>query len=52
MIAASLLIGFASFAYGFLEGTLDLPPFPMIWILPIMIGLFAVFANVFKWMYR
>lgn len=42
MIIAALLTGFGSFAYGFLEGALDLPAIPTIWIFPVMIGLWGL----------
>ncbi|OLF72227.1 hypothetical protein AWH62_10305 [Maricaulis sp. W15] len=42
MIIAALLTGFASFAYGFLEGALDLPTIPLIWVFPVMIGLWGL----------
>lgn len=42
MIIAALLTGFGTFAYGFLEGALDLPAIPMIWVFPVMIGLWGL----------
>ncbi|WP_291843994.1 hypothetical protein [Maricaulis sp.] len=42
MIISALLTGFGTFAYGFLEGALELPPIPMIWIFPAMIGLWGL----------
>jgi hypothetical protein len=52
MIGAALFTGFASFSYGFLEGSLDLPVIPMIWVFPAMIGLYGVFACLLKWYYK
>lgn len=51
-IAATLVTGFGTFAYGFLEGAVDLPDFPIIWIMPMLIGLQGVFAFVLRWRYR
>ena len=42
MIISALLLGFGSFAYGFLEGALDLPAIPTIWIFPALIGLWGL----------
>lgn len=42
MIIAALLMGFGTFAYGFLEGALALPAFPTIWIFPTLIGLWGL----------
>jgi len=52
MIASALITGFASFSYGFLEGALELPAIPMIWVLPVMIGLYGIFTAILKWRYR
>ncbi len=51
-IAAALLVGFATFAYGFLEGALELPVISMIWILPAMIGLYGLISAMLNWHYR
>lgn len=48
-IGAALIIGLASFAYGFLEGALELPVIPMIWVLPAIIGLYGVLTCVLKY---
>ena len=47
MIISALLLGFGSFAYGFLEGALGLPPIPTIWIFPSLIGLWG-FVGCFQ----
>lgn len=52
MLIAALLVGFGTFAYGFLEGALDLPALPLIWVFPVMIGLYGLTACVLKWVYR
>jgi hypothetical protein len=51
-IASALVTGFGTFAYGFLEGAIALPDFPIIWIMPMLIGLQGVFAMLLKWRYR
>jgi len=48
-IGAALLVGLASFAYGFLEGALELPAIPMIWVLPAIIGLYGVITCLLKY---
>jgi len=52
MIASALITAFSSFAYGFLEGALDLPVISMIWVMPVMIGLYGLIAAFLKWRYR
>tara|TARA_R110000868_G_scaffold57591_10_gene177907 strand:- start:5818 stop:6204 length:387 start_codon:yes stop_codon:yes gene_type:complete len=52
LIIAALVTGFATFAYGFMEGAVDLPAIPMIWVFPVMIGLSGLVSCVLKWVYR
>ncbi|WP_417468951.1 hypothetical protein [Maricaulis sp.] len=52
MLIAALLTGFASFAYGFAEGAVDLPQISLIWVLPVMVGLSGLVACVLRWHYR
>jgi O-antigen/teichoic acid export membrane protein len=51
-IASALVTGFGTFAYGFLEGAVNLPAFPIIWIMPMLIGLQGLFSFILKWRYR
>ena len=51
MLIASLLVGFGTFAWGFLEASLDLPAIPTIWIFPALIGTYGLMACVLKWRY-
>ncbi|PWE17099.1 hypothetical protein DDZ18_10390 [Marinicauda salina] len=46
MLVSALIVGFASFTYGFLEGALALPDISMIWVLPALLGVMGV-AQVF-----
>ena len=52
MLAAALLTGFACFAYGFMEGAVDLPEISLIWVLPVMVGLSGLAGCVLRWHYR
>jgi len=49
MIVSALLLGFGSFAYGFLEGALGLPAIPTIWIFPALIGLWGLVGCIQKY---
>jgi len=51
MLVSALLTGFACFAYGFIEGAVDLPQISLIWVLPVMIGLSGLVACVLRWRY-
>jgi hypothetical protein len=48
---AAVLTGFITFTYGFLEN-LGFPPFPTIWILPMMITLWGLGLGYFSRRYR
>lgn len=52
MLVASLLVGFGTFAYGFLEGVLELPTIPLIWIFPALIGIQGLTSCVLNWIHR
>lgn len=51
MLISALLTGFACFAYGFVEGAVDLPDISLIWVLPVMVGLSGLVAFVLRWRY-
>jgi len=51
MLIATLLVGFGTFAWGFLEGAMDLPAIPTIWIFPALIGTYGLMACLLKWRY-
>ena len=36
------IVGFASFGYGFLEGSINAPNISMLWVLPALIGIYGV----------
>ena len=38
VLIAALIIAFASFTYGFVQGAIDLPDISLIWILPALIA--------------
>ena len=40
------IVGFASFGYGFLEGSTDAPQISMIWVLPALIATYGVVYGV------
>lgn len=52
MLISALLTGFACFAYGFVEGAVDLPQISLIWVLPVMIGLSGLVSAILRWHYR
>ncbi len=52
MLVSALVTGFASFAYGFIEGAVDLPEISLIWVLPVMIGLYGLISCGLRWVYR
>jgi hypothetical protein len=52
MLISALLTGFACFAYGFVEGAVDLPSISLIWVLPVMVGLSGLVSAVLRWVYR
>ncbi len=40
------IVGFASFGYGFLEGSINAPNISMIWLLPALIGTYGVISCI------
>lgn len=46
------IVGFASFGYGFLEGSINAPEISMIWVLPALIGTYGVASSVLAWRLR
>lgn len=45
-LVSLVLVGVASFTYGFLEGAVALPAIPMVWVFPALIGTAGI-AQVF-----
>jgi len=46
------IVGFASFGYGFLEGSMNAPEISMIWMLPTLIGTYGIASSVLAWRLR
>ena len=40
------IVGFATFGYGFLEGSIDAPYISMIWVLPALISTYGVASYI------
>ncbi len=40
------IVGFVSFGYGFLEGSVNAPNISMIWVLPALIGCYGVASHI------
>jgi len=43
------IVGFASFGYGFLEGSTSAPKISMIWVLPALIATYGVIYRILMW---
>ena len=46
------IVGFISFGYGFLEGSIGAPHVSMIWVLPALIATYGVVSSVLMWRFR
>ncbi len=46
------IVGFASFSYGFLEGSMNAPDISMIWVLPALIGTYGFVSGVLLWRFK
>jgi hypothetical protein len=51
MISAAV-VGFGSFAYGFLEEWADFPHLPLIWVFPALIGIWGLAACIVRLRYK
>jgi threonine dehydrogenase-like Zn-dependent dehydrogenase len=49
IIWAAGLVGFVSFAWGFLEVAIEVPAIPYIWVLPALIGTYGVAQCILYW---
>jgi hypothetical protein len=49
---AAGVVGFGSFAYGFLEEWAGFPHLPLIWVLPVLIGVWGVALCVIRLRYK
>ena len=52
LLWAAGIVGFLSFGYGFLEGSIDAPQISMIWVLPALIATYGVIYAVLMWRSR
>lgn len=52
IMVAAAIVGFGSFAYGFLEEWADFPHLPLIWVLPALIATWGLAACVIRWRYK
>ena len=46
------IVGFLSFGYGFLEGSIDAPQISMIWVLPALIATYGAIYGLLMWRSR
>lgn len=51
-IVSALIVGFASFTWGFLEGAMTLPDISLIWVLPALIGVQGLAMPVIRRRYQ
>lgn len=51
-VASASLVGFGSFAWGFLEGDVGAPRLPTIWIMPALFAVYGVAAFIVSRKYR
>ncbi|WP_300527875.1 hypothetical protein [Maricaulis sp.] len=49
IIWAAGLVGFVSFAWGFIEVSLDVPHIPYVWVFPALIGTYGVVQCLLYW---
>lgn len=52
ILISAAIVGFGSFAYGFLEEWADFPHLPLIWVFPALIGIWGVAACVLRLRYK
>jgi len=52
MLYSAAIVGFGSFAYGFLEEWADFPHVPLIWVFPALIGVWGAAACVLRLRYK
>ena len=46
------VVGFLSFGYGFLEGSVDVPRISLIWVLPALIAAYGIMYWLLMWRSR
>lgn len=52
VLIAAAVIGFGTFAYGFLEEWAGLPHLPLVWVLPALIGVWGLAVYILLWRYK
>jgi hypothetical protein len=52
ILASAALVGFGSFAYGFLEEWAGFPHLPLIWVLPALIAFWGMAAAIIRLRYK
>ena len=52
ILIAAAVVGFGSFAYGFLEEWADFPHLPLIWVFPALIGTWGAAACIVRLRYK
>jgi hypothetical protein len=52
MLCSAAVVGFGSFAYGFLESWAGFPDLPLVWILPALIAVWSFAAAVLRMRYK
>lgn len=52
MLISAAVVGFGSFAYGFLEEWADFPHLPLIWVFPALIGIWGLAACFLRMRYK
>jgi hypothetical protein len=52
ILISAAVVGFGSFAYGFLEEWAGLPHLPLIWVFPALIGFWGLAACIIRLRYK
>lgn len=52
ILVSAAVVGFGSFAYGFLEEWAGFPHLPLIWVFPALIGIWGVAACIIRLRYK
>jgi hypothetical protein len=52
ILASAAIVGFGSFAYGFLEEWAGFPHLPLIWVFPALIGFWGIAACIIRLRYK
>jgi hypothetical protein len=52
ILISAAIVGFSSFAYGFLEEWASFPHLPLIWVLPALIGIWGLAACIIRLRYK